>query len=426
GDACVDLSAVFSWSYRTLGTAAARMFRLLSLHPGPDISLPAAASLAGTGREQARMALSELARAQLLAETGSDRFACHDLLRAYSAETAHQDENEHARHAALRRMLDHYLHTAHAAALLLDPFNDQLSLAAPQPRAVVGEFADGERAWQWFAAERPVFPGVVDRATDAGFDTHVWQFACSVAEFCIRDGHWTQTVAAQLAAIAAAEHAGDPHGQARSLRELGRAYIRLGRYPDARASAVRALALDESLGDPLGQARSHTVLGVAAYLQDDYQNAIEHDEIAYELFGAVGHRAGQADALNGIGWMQTKLGRHAEALRYCTRALELQQTAGNSYGEAHTWDSLGCIHHNLGEHQRAVACYHAALDLYRKVGTRHPQAYTVIRLGDTHQAAGDTHAAHHSWHQALAILDDLHHPDADDLRARLIDHPPAS
>ncbi|ATY16999.1 SARP family transcriptional regulator (plasmid) [Amycolatopsis sp. AA4] len=426
GDACVDLSAVFSWSYRTLSAAAARMFRLLSLHPGPEVSVPAAASLAGNGLDQARSALSELGRAQLLAETGTGRFACHDLLRAYSAQTAREDETEQARHAALHRMFDHYLHTAHTAALLLNPFADRLSPAAPRHGAEVAELANDARAWQWFAAERPVFPGVVDCAVDAGFDAHAWQFACSVADFCIRAGHWTQTVAVQLVAIAAAERAGDPEGQARSLRELGRAYVRLARYRDAKAAAVRALALDESLGDPLGQARSHTTLGIVAYLQGDYQEAIERDRVAYELFGAAGHRAGQADALNGIGWMLAKLGRHAEALRYCTRSLELQQTAGNTHGEADTWDSLGCIHHRLGEHQIAVACYRSALDLYQKAGARHPQANTLIRLGDTRQAAGDTQAARRSWRRALLILDDLHHPDADDLRARLDEHLPAS
>src|SRR5207249_6959234 len=37
GDQGTDLRAVFSWSYRSLGPAAARLFRLLGLHPGPDI-----------------------------------------------------------------------------------------------------------------------------------------------------------------------------------------------------------------------------------------------------------------------------------------------------------------------------------------------------------------------------------------------------
>ncbi|WP_249227826.1 AfsR/SARP family transcriptional regulator [Kutzneria sp. CA-103260] len=424
GDTSVDLGAVFSWSYRTLSAAGARMFRLLSLHPGPVISVSAAASLVGTDRDQARVALAELTRAQLLTEPSTGRFAYHDLLRAYSAGKAHQDETEQARQAALHRMLDHYLHTAHTAALLLNPPNDRLSLGEPQPGAVVDELADDEQAWRWFTVERPVFAAAIDRAAGAGFDTHAWRIAWSVANFCIRAGHWTQMVTTQLVAIAAAEREDDPRGQARSLCELGRAYIRLSRYPDAQAALCRALELDEQLGDLIGQARSYNNLGIVSYAQGDHPTALKHGQAAYALFRAAGYRPGEADALNAIGWMQTQLGQHTEALRYCTRALDLHRAVGSRHGEADTWDSLGCAHHNLGEHQRAIVCYHNALDLYEKLGSRHPQADTLIRLGDTHQAAGDVQAARHCWRQALPILDDLHHPDADVLRVRLSEHPP--
>ena len=52
-DTSADVRAVFSWSYRKLDADAARLFRLLGLHPGPDISVPAAASLAGLPGPQA-------------------------------------------------------------------------------------------------------------------------------------------------------------------------------------------------------------------------------------------------------------------------------------------------------------------------------------------------------------------------------------
>lgn len=419
GDTSVDLGAVFSWSYRTLSAAAARMFRLLSLHPGPVISLSAAASLAGTGRDAARAALTELVKAQLLTELGTGRFAYHDLLRAYSAERARREETGQARRAALHRMLDHYLHTAHAAALLLNPPADRLSLAEPRPGTTVDELRDDERAWQWFTTERPVFAAAVDRAAEAGFDTHAWQLAWSVASFCIRAGHWTQMVTTQLVAIDAAGRAGDPHGQTWSLRELARAYIRLGRHAEAEATLYRALELDERSGDLIGHARTYNNLGIVSYAQGAHREALKQGEAAYALFRAARHRAGQAEALNAIGWMQTQLGRPAEALRSCTRALELHRAVGSRHGEADTWDSLGHAHHHLGEHQEAIACYHHALALFRKLGARHPQADTLIRLGDTHQAAGDFPAAHRTWQQALPILDDLHHPDADLLRARL-------
>ncbi len=84
-DLASDVRAVFSWSYKQLSQGAARVFRLLGLHPGPDISLPAAASLFGQPAAEVRPLLAELVRAHLLARA-VDRYALHDLLRAYAAE----------------------------------------------------------------------------------------------------------------------------------------------------------------------------------------------------------------------------------------------------------------------------------------------------------------------------------------------------
>src|SRR5262249_56377913 len=63
GDAVSQVRAVFSWSYAALSPAAARLFRLLGLHPGPDISAAAAASLAALLPTQTRQLLTELTRA---------------------------------------------------------------------------------------------------------------------------------------------------------------------------------------------------------------------------------------------------------------------------------------------------------------------------------------------------------------------------
>jgi hypothetical protein len=57
--------------------------------------------------------------------------------------------------------------------------------------------------------------------------------------------------------------------------------------------------------------------------------------------------------------------------------------------------------------------------LYRRLDDRYEQAATLARLGDTHAAAGDDGAACGRWRQALALFDELHHPDADELRGKL-------
>src|ERR1700761_9203856 len=112
GDPAANVRTVLSLSYRHLPETAARMFRLLGLHPGPDISAAAAASLAGVPVAQARVALRDLTRASLLMEVVPGRFAFHDLLRAYAAEQVTPPEDIAS---TTRRMLDHYLHTAYRA-----------------------------------------------------------------------------------------------------------------------------------------------------------------------------------------------------------------------------------------------------------------------------------------------------------------------
>jgi tetratricopeptide (TPR) repeat protein len=92
---------------------------------------------------------------------------------------------------------------------------------------------------------------------------------------------------------------------------------------------------------------------------------------------------------------------------------------GSPYGRANTWDSLGYAHHHLGEHREAIDCYQQAITLFRDIGDRHAEAITLDHLGDTQDAAGDAAKAADTWRQALDILEQLDHPDAEELRGKL-------
>jgi hypothetical protein len=121
GEGGTDVRAVFSWSYRMLSPLAARLFRLLSRHAGPEISLAAAASLAALPARQARTLLAELTRARLLTEYSPGRYSLHDLLRSYAAELCAETDPASHRDAATARLLSHYLHSARHGHLLLQP-----------------------------------------------------------------------------------------------------------------------------------------------------------------------------------------------------------------------------------------------------------------------------------------------------------------
>ena len=186
GDRVTDMRAVFHWSYRQLSSSAARLFRLLGLHGGPDVTALAAASLAGLPQQAVRPLLTELTLAHMVTEHVAGRFALHDLLRAYAAEHANISNADDERQAAVRRMLDHYLHSAYNAAIWLHPRASPITLAPPVPGVVPQQLADDTAALAWFEAEYPVLLRTIKLSADTGQTVHAWQLPWTLTEFFAR------------------------------------------------------------------------------------------------------------------------------------------------------------------------------------------------------------------------------------------------
>jgi len=419
GEASINVRAVLSWSYQQLTPAAARMFRLLGLHPGPDITLAAAASLAAVPPAHAARALARLTTTCLLTEHAPGRFAFHDLLRTYAAEQAGTRDCAAECRTAIRRMLDHYLHTGHAADRLLYPARDPIVLGPPAAGTALECLADHRQALAWFRAEHRVLLAVIAQAAGTGFDTHAWQLPRILVTFLDSRGHWHDLAAIQRTALAAAQRLGDLEGQAWAHRLLGRAQTRLGDSAEAHAHLSRALRLYRDLADPEGAAHVHTYLAKLSETEKRYDAALRHAEEGLGLFRACGNIAGEARALNSAGWCRIRTGHYRQALDCCQRALELHTKLGNRQGQAATCDSIGYAHHHLGNYSQAVTSYQRALGLFRDLGNRCDEADTLTRLGDTCLAAGQPPAALSAWQQAMVILAELQSAEANAVRAKL-------
>jgi DNA-binding SARP family transcriptional activator/tetratricopeptide (TPR) repeat protein/DNA-binding XRE family transcriptional regulator len=421
GEAATSIRAVFSWSYESLDPAASRMFRLLALHPGPDIAAPAAGSLAGVDLQQAVSLLRTLTRAGLLAEPVPGRFAFHDLLRAYATELVRATETDSERWAAAHRVLDHYLHTAHTAAALAELHREPITLKPPRPGSAPEQLTGEGSALEWFRAENQILRAAIAQAVADGFDTHAWQLTCTLAPFAQRSGYWHQHEwsAVLATALAAAQRQGDITGQARVHWELGLIGTRLRRYDDSLSHLSRALDMYRQLGNAAGQAYCHLGLALMFDQETHQEEAIRHAERALDLYRSGQDRAGQAAALNAAGWYCAKLGHHQRALSYCQPALDLHRELGSRPGQAATLDSIGYVHHQLGRQPQAIDCYHGALGMLQGLADCDAEATVLTHLGDAQHANGDVPAARDAWQQALAILDEVHDPGADEVRAKL-------
>jgi len=168
GDAATSLRMLYSCSYGQLTGPAARMFRLLSVHPGPDVTVPAAASLAAIPADQTRAVLRELVRCHLVTEQAAGRFAFHSLLRAYAAERARAEDGTSELRRAFLRALDHYAQAAHAAASqLLRPDDHKIAPPPLRPGVTREHIADPGQAMAWFRAEHQVLDALNAEAASA-------------------------------------------------------------------------------------------------------------------------------------------------------------------------------------------------------------------------------------------------------------------
>jgi tetratricopeptide (TPR) repeat protein len=407
GEASTDLRAVFSWSYSKLSRPATLMFRLLGLHPGPDISAAAAASLAGLSPSLARTALAELARASLVNEDSDGRFGFHDLLRAYATELAAATVDDDERDLAFHRVFDYYLGTAHAAADCLYPARRRMRLPTPLDRVTAEVFigpAAYEDALAWFTAEHLVLHNVIEHAASRQDDERCWKLAWCWAPLLHRRGRLHDTLAVQRTAALAAGRLSDREALAHVHMELGRVSGSLRDFDTAEEHLRMALNLFTELGDLHNVSQTRYCLAVKAAKQERYEEALDHATDSLRLRRALDDSGATAYSENVMGWILAHLGQSDAALWYCRRALELHQQWGSRSGAADTLDSIAFAYGQLKDYVQSIAHYEQAVELYQSFGDPQGEAHSRLCLGDVQSAAGLDDAAELSWERARTLL----------------------
>jgi DNA-binding SARP family transcriptional activator/tetratricopeptide (TPR) repeat protein len=403
GDPRTAVRVAFSWSYRHLDAAAARLFRLAGLHPGPDLGPYAAAALADTTVERARLLLDQLARAHLIQPAGPGRYGLHDLLRAYARElAATQDAQEEQQ--ALTRLFDHYLCTAAAAMDALYPAEQhRRPRVAPPATPVPPVGGDPAAARAWLDEQRPGLIAVAHAAA-RGWPGHVTRLAPTLFRYLETGGHYHEAITILTHACRAARQDGDRAAEATALTSLGYVDLRQCRYPEAADYLHQAIALFRGLGDWSGEARALGNLGSVELQLGRYRQAADHMEQALMLFRQAGDGSGEIRALGNLGVVEERQGRYEQATGHLQQALELCRHTGDPGGEARALLNLGIVEERQGLYQRAGRHLQQALDMFREAGDRSGQAYALTSLGDVDVRRGRDQQATSRLQRALAMF----------------------
>ncbi|MFD1660589.1 ATP-binding protein [Streptomyces caeni] len=425
-DADVDLRTVFHGSYALLPPPAARLFRLLGCHPGPEFDATACAGLIGATDPPTAL-LDTLTAAHLVRQHTPGRYALHDLLRLYAAELLDGGPPQERREGT-ERLLRHYLDTARLADHHLEPWRPT-PRGAPKPTAEQSPIGDHAAATGWFEAELSSLQAVIAQAAaTVGLEPYAWRLADACAVHLRRSGRRAQRAAVHALARDAAGRAGDRAARATATRRLADALSRLNRTGEALDLLYETLRTCRDLGDEEGVREVRLSLVRVYDSCGAPRRALPHARLALAMAERTGDPLALADGLTSVAQQWERLGEHTVALDHARRALDLYTRLGHLDGQAGILIGMGRAEQGLGRPAAAIGHYEVSLDLDRALGDRYREAHALEHLGDAHAALGRGEDARALWEEALALFQDLHHPDTEPVRAKLgtkeADYPP--
>jgi len=385
-----NLRSVCHWSYQLLSTEAARLFRLLSVHPGPDFSLPSMASLAGHSPHDTELLVAELTRTRLLTEHHHARYVFHDLIHAYAIELAEATDSHVDLDAATFRIADHLRQTAYAANVILMPPMPLTPPPAPAPGVTPETIRGSHSAIAWFDTEFAVLEAVITTVSHEDFQP--WTIVNMILPYAQSVGRYEAFGNLSRFGLTAAVTAGDQLGQAHMYRMIAGAALLQGSEPPL-DHLHRAETLFQQLGYDLELGFTLRNLGLGHWQLGQPERSIEYYQRASALFTKVGHRLGEAVTWIGLSESLAKLGRHDEALAQIEPAVSRLQAMGDkaSWGSALTVRAR--ILADLGRLAESIPHYQHAIQLSTDVLYRVAQAEYSYELSGVHLRLGQPEAA---------------------------------
>ncbi|TDC54079.1 tetratricopeptide repeat protein [Actinomadura sp. KC345] len=420
GEGDISVSAVFNTSYQALDGEHAAAYRLLGVHPGPDLCAAAAAALIGTDEERAAELLDGLVDASLLLDGPGDRYRFHDLVRLHARNASPAPAPD--RGTAFARLAGWYLATAVAADLTLIPGRWHLGerYAAP-PDDLFGSRAE---ALEWLERERPNLEAVAQEAHETGRHAITWQISEAMWPLFLQRKHYPSWIRTYELGLAAAESCGDLKAQARMLEGLGVARLNLQDFGAATGHYETALALERRTGHRLGEASALEGLGVLALATGAPSHATELFTLARDVHADLERPRGIALMDRHIGEALSAAGRHTEAEETLTGVLETFTLLDEPYHRARTLTCLGQARLRAGRPDGAAAALREAHDAAREMDAPHVEADALRELARVAERLGDP-AERPLLERALAIYTALGSPQTAQVTARLADLPAA-
>ncbi|MDQ0767043.1 ATP-binding protein [Streptomyces canus] len=400
------VSVAFDLSYQQLTPDAARLFRRLSLVPGPDAGSACAAQLLGQDLPSAEDILDELVETGLLGTHG-DRFRLHDLLRLYAGGRLATEEGPERVEQLRTDLYRWLLETTIVAGRWFEPDHG----APPVDWHGLVDLSSADLARQWLQSQGINWLAALGAMADAGEHALVVEVAESLHWFSdqwIFWGHWTEVFSL---AARSAQALGDDVLRATQLNYHAWTLIVCEGSPeDSLPVAREALSAAERGKDSRQQAWAYYYLGWAQRVREFHEEAAEYYSRAIPLFASVGDLHGSLQARHGFAHNLLLQGEGAAALHAFQRILTFLDESGEliepyiaETSRIGVTSGMGRSLGLLDQWDEAVAYVRDAVSLSDGLGNLPVKSLHLLHLGDVLLSAGRADEAREAFRTCLAL-----------------------
>ncbi|RBQ12207.1 SARP family transcriptional regulator [Spongiactinospora rosea] len=408
----LSFESPFALAYSQLTPEQARVFRLLSLPNGPDISADAAAALLDLSVSKAEELLESLLDASLLEISGPGRYRLRDTLRPLTRRELDKSERPEDRAAALRRLLGFYLASAQAAHRLA--YENSMIADDLVASGVGGTFPSADEAVTWLIVESDLLFATIDQAVASARMGEqllpVGDLLVAMEPLLDSGAHTREFDRGARAVLAAALTLGDRGSELRSRYVLGRVLFDADKPREAEEQLRRAHELSVEYGEKAITGQVLTALAVVVGRQRRHADALALFDAAMNWYRENGVLTGEALSLSYSARDHLGMGEIEGAIAAAEKGVAMFTEAGSDGGTARARYHLGVVLSRTGRLAGSVYHHLEALAFFRATNQHVWEQRVCLRLAETFITAKRYPEAVHHAEQALIISRDISYP----------------
>lgn len=417
-DLDTPLRATFDVSYESLTDDAAAVFRIVGLHPGPDVDPLVLAAGITAKVSRVRRWLDQLAIAHLVSESTPGRYTMHDLLRAYALEKANELPL-HEQDVSTERMLDYYLHVARQAKSWQYAGQNRYTGGVNHVPAEVPAYTSVSEASAWFETERINLIAAIRHAAGRQDPRHSYLLPGEMALHFELSHRWEDGLVVGEIGLRAARKGTDYLQELRMLNLLGSAAANQG-SPDDSAAYFRQLhQLAVANDDNYAAGLSLSNLSLLMSQCGRYDEAADTAEQALTFISRETDPWNWANTRNSLSEFYRRTGDATAAVKSGMEALAVFTELGDEAKQSRAIHSLGEAYLAAGQYSDASDYLRRAIELGKRSGNDRTITLAFIGLGDIEKALGNTTTALRHWQEALSRRDKLQPDELDQLARRI-------